>query len=74
MPALEFIDKLVKLIPDRNFKLTRYYGIYARRTRNKLRKILTPLTKDTPKPTANEPITCPECGTPMQLISITRPN
>ena len=30
--ALEFIGCLVKLIPDKNFKLVRYYGLYSRRT------------------------------------------
>jgi len=32
IPALNFIDKLVKLIPDENLKLIRYYGLYAKRT------------------------------------------
>jgi hypothetical protein len=36
LPALEFIDRLVKLIPDKNLKLIRYYGLYSRRTQGKL--------------------------------------
>jgi len=74
MPIMEFIDRLVRLIPDKNLKLVRYYGLYARRTRNRLQKILTPLSREKPKPQPNKtPIKCPKCGSPMELISITRP-
>jgi len=74
IPALEFIHRLVKLIPDRNLKLIRYYGLYARRTRSKLQKTLTPLSRDASKPKPRkEPVKCPKCGTPMELIEITRP-
>ena len=73
--ALEFIDKLVKLIPDKNFKLIRYYGAYSRKTRKKLHNAITALTRDIPPLPIDEPqpVTCSKCGTPMQLISITRP-
>jgi hypothetical protein len=30
LSALEFIVRLVRLIPDRNLKLIRYYGLYSR--------------------------------------------
>jgi len=74
MPILEFIDKLIQLIPDKHLKLVRYYGLYARRTRNKLQKILTPLSKETPKLQPEKtPIKCPKCGALMELIGITRP-
>lgn len=75
MPALEFIDKLVKLIPDKNFKLIRYYGIYSRKARKKLHNAITALTKDIPTLPIHEPepVICAKCGTPMQLISVTRP-
>jgi len=75
MPAQEFIDRLVKLIPDKNMKLIRYYGLYARRTRNKLQKILTPLSRQkTKKQLKKDPIKCPKCGSTMQLIAITKPS
>jgi hypothetical protein len=48
MPALEFIDKLVKLIPDKDFKLIRCYGAYSRRRRRKLHNATTALTRDIP--------------------------
>ena len=34
--ALEFIGRLVKLIPDKNLKLVRYYGLYSRCTVGRL--------------------------------------
>jgi len=75
IPALEFIDRLVKLIPDKNMKLVRYYCLYARRTMDKLQKILTHLSRQKPKmKPRKEPIKCPECGTPMELIGVTRPS
>jgi adenylate kinase family enzyme len=73
--ALEFIDRLVKLIPDRNMKLIRYYGLYARRTRSRIQKILTSLSREKPKPQPRkEPVKCPKCGATMELIAITKPS
>lgn len=31
----EFIDRLIRHIPDENFKTIRYYGVYSRRTKKK---------------------------------------
>jgi len=75
MPAMEFIDRLVRLIPDKNLKLVRYYGLYSRRTMGKLRKILTPLSREIPETKPRKGLVkCPECGTPMKLIGVTRPS
>lgn len=71
--AQEFIDRLVQLIPDKNMKLIRYYGLYARRTRNKLQKILTPLSRQKPKKPPKKSVKCPKCGSTMHLIAITKP-
>ncbi|MDR3766559.1 MAG: transposase, partial [Butyricicoccus sp.] len=30
IPALDFVRLLIQHIPDKNFKMTRYYGLYAR--------------------------------------------
>jgi hypothetical protein len=46
--ALEFIDRLVRLVADKNLKLIRYYGLYSRRTQGKLQKMLTPLSREKP--------------------------
>jgi hypothetical protein len=68
IPTLQFIDKLVRLIPDKNLKLVRYYDLYARRIRSTLRKILTPLSRETPKSQLRKtPIKCPRCMSPMEL-------
>ena len=75
MAALEFIDHLVRLIPDKNLKLIRYYGLYARRARSRIQKMLTSLSRDISKPQPRkEPVKCPKCGTPMEFIAITRPS
>ena len=42
--AFEFIDRLVKLIPDKNLKLIRYYGLYSRRSVGRLQKVFTSLS------------------------------
>lgn len=44
LPAFEFIKKLIIHIPDRQFKMVRYYGIYAQSTPNS--KDLIKLTSD----------------------------
>ncbi len=36
LPALEFIERLIRHIPEKHFKMIRYYGLYARsRTQDK---------------------------------------
>ncbi len=40
MPVDEFITALISHIPPKNFKLIRYYGAYARRTRGTFKKHL----------------------------------
>ena len=72
--ALEFIDRLVKLIPDKNLKLIRYYGLYSRRTSAKLQKMLTPLSREKPVvQTKREVVKCPKCGQIMDFVSAYRP-
>jgi hypothetical protein len=73
LDALEFIRRLVCLIPDRNMKIIRYYGLYARRTKAKLQKMLTPLSREkvrfSPK---KEVIKWSKCGQIMDLVGVTR--
>jgi hypothetical protein len=72
--ALEFIGKLVRLIPDRNLKLIRYYGLYSRRTKGKLQKMLTPLSSEKCRVVRKkEVIKCPKCGQIMDFVGVTRP-
>lgn len=73
--ALEFIDRLVRLIPDKNLKLIRYYGLYSRRTSAKLQKVLTPLSREKVVVVRKkEAVKCPKCGQIMDLVGATRPN
>jgi adenylate kinase family enzyme/ribosomal protein S27E len=75
LSALEFIDRLVRLIPDKNLKLIRYYGLYSRRTSAKLQKMLTPLSREKPSiQPKKEVVKCPKCGQTMELVGATRPN
>jgi len=75
LSAFEFIERLVRLIPDRNMKIIRYYGLYARRTKAKLQKMLTPLSRETLSfVRRKEVIKCPRCGQIMELVGVTRPS
>jgi hypothetical protein len=72
--ALEFIGRLVRLIPDRNLKLIRYYRLYSRRTKGKLLKVLTFLSREKSLiQRKKEVIKCPICGQVMDLVGVTRP-
>jgi hypothetical protein len=72
--GLEFIGRLVRLIPDRNLKLIRYYGLYSRRTKGKLQKMLTPLSREKRSVVRKkEVIKCSICGGVMDFVGVTRP-
>lgn len=74
LDALEFIRRLVRLIPDKNLKIVRYYGLYARRTKAKLQKMLTPISREKVRFAPKlEVIKCPRCGQIMELVEISRP-
>jgi len=71
--ALEFIGRLVKLIPDKNLKLIRYYGLYSRRTVGRLQKVLTCLSREkVPVKFKRVVVCCPNCGKSMDLTGVTR--
>lgn len=75
LSAWEFIGRLVRLIPDKNLKLIRYYGLYSRRTMGKLQKMLTPLSREKVSvERKREVIKCPRCGQAMDLVGATRPD
>lgn len=40
LPAEEFIGRLVRHIPDKHFRMIRYYGVYANAVKNKLLPLL----------------------------------
>lgn len=83
LPALDFIRLLILHIPEKNFKMTRYYGLYARH-----REIDKTLHKAVPKSKHQilqdfikwrnnilisfgcDPLCCPECGHEMLPVEV----
>jgi hypothetical protein len=41
VPVEEFIGRLIRHIPEENFKTIRYYGVYARRIKSLCKKIVS---------------------------------
>jgi predicted RNA-binding Zn-ribbon protein involved in translation (DUF1610 family) len=80
----EFIARLIRHIPDKNFRQIRYAGIFATRVRTKLlsiaRNLLNQLKKlprkilswrdRRIKDNGHDPLLCPACGTEMILTMI----
>lgn len=85
MPVLEFIHGVVRHIPPKQFKMVRYYGLYAPRKIGRIREILTALGQAVKKKVYRlgwrwrikrdfrcDPLRCPRCGQPdMELYSLT---
>lgn len=80
LPALDFIRLLIQHIPEKNFKMTRYYGLYARHREmdKKLHKaipkskhhILQSFTKWRNNILVSfgyDPLNCPKCGHQMMI-------
>jgi hypothetical protein len=71
--AFEFIDRLVRLISDKNLEFIRYYGLYSGRTTAKLQKMLIPLSRENvPVKPKRAVILCSNCGHVMDLVGVTR--
>ncbi len=71
----EFISAVIGHIPDRHFKVIRYYGFYARQDRKKYRGIVgvdssygTITQTDIFKFISNHAKKCYECGTMMEFL------
>lgn len=45
----EFISRVIRHIPDENFKTIRYYGVYARRIKNVCKKLVSNWQKEARK-------------------------
>lgn len=83
LPVPEFIKLLIQHIPEKHFKMTRYYGLYARD-----REIDKRLAKAVPKPKHKilldfnqwrtlillsfgyDPLECPNCGQKMIFLEL----
>lgn len=73
--VMEFIGRIIRHIPDRNFKTIRYYGLYSRRNKAKADKILKVKNNKVPKSkwkdkveagTGENPLLCRRCGIEME--------
>jgi hypothetical protein len=73
--VMEFIARIIRHIPDRNFKTIRYYGLYSRRNKAKVDKILKIKRNKIPKKswkekieagTGKNPLICPRCEIEME--------
>lgn len=70
----EFMLALLQHVPDRQFKMIRYYGAYARKTKKLYAKYLRGSIsgKITDYFVAKSRLTCPKCGSPMEKVCFSR--
>ena len=83
IPALEFIERLIQHIPEKHFKMVRYYGIYARH-RECDKKLYRAISKEKHRIYLSfnlwrvsilhsfgyDPLKCPCCGKTMTVLEI----
>ena len=74
MKVQKFIKALIQHIPDRNFKMIRYYGAYARRIKKRYSGYLQRSIKQTTfsdflRKAKKWVPKCPFCGAPMKFYS-----
>ncbi len=83
VPVLDFMQRLIRHIPEKNFKMIRYYGIYARHrcSDTKLRRVI-PKEKHRILLSFNrwrdcllssfgyDPLKCPDCGSTMLFLEL----
>ena len=83
IPVIDFIKRLIIHIPDKHFKMVRYYGIYAKHHKQEknLRKCLSPQKQQYLSRLLDwrnsilltfgyDPLRCPECGTSMLVLEV----
>lgn len=83
VPALHFIQRLIVHIPEKHFKMLRYYGIYAKHHKYEklLRKCISEKKRAFLKSIQDwrnsillsfgyDPVCCSECGTSMLVLEV----
>ena len=83
IPAIDFIKRLILHIPDKHFKMVRYYGIYAKHHKQEknLRKCLSHQKRQYLSRLLDwrnsillafgyDPLRCPKCGTSMLVLEV----
>ena len=83
IPALEFIKRLIRHIPEKHFKMIRYYGLYARHRKSD-KKLNHAISKEKHGIIISfnnwrecilisfgyDPLTCPKCGNTMVFLEL----
>ena len=85
IPVLDFIKKLIRHIPEKHFKMVRYYGIYARHRQSdkKIRRMISSEKRSFYRSLNSwrnsiffsfgyDPLKCHNCGKLMTLLDIFR--
>jgi hypothetical protein len=84
MSVFKFIASIIRHIPDRNFRMIRYYGFLSNRTRGTMLPLVYKAIKQgAPKvikvigwrlmiwlSCKKDPLSCPNCDIPMQLSKV----
>jgi len=83
LPAIEFIKLLMQHIPEKNFKMIRYYGIYSRhrdidknlrrQRTSEQRRIFTSFNRWRESILLSfgyDPLQCPKCNSQMEILDI----
>lgn len=83
IPAMDFIKLLIQHIPEKHFKMTRYYGLYARHresdrslrkavhsSKHRILKSFTLWRKDILLSFGYDPLSCPCCHHEMTIAEI----
>ena len=83
LPVIDFIKRLIIHIPDKHFKMVRYYGIYAKHHKQEknLRQCLSPQKLRYLSSLLDwrnsiiltfgyDPLKCPKCGTSMLVLEV----
>lgn len=83
IPVLEFIARLIQHIPEKHFKMIRYYGLYARH-RESDKKLIPAINQEKHRYYRSllrwrtcilisfgyDPLKCPACGKTMTLLKL----
>ena len=83
VPALDFIKRLIIHIPEKHFKMLRYYGIYAKHHKQE-KKLLRCISLEKRRFLSSiqdwrnsillsfgyDPLRCSECGTSMSVLEV----
>ena len=83
VPAIDFIKRLIIHIPEKHFKMLRYYGIYAKHhtQEKKLRRCISSQKLAFLRSLQDwrnsilltfgyDPLRCPDCGTSMSVLEV----